>query len=122
MVKPVALIVEDDPGLGEVFSIALKNEFETEIIVEGNAALTRLAQIVPAVVVLDLHLPGSSGKVIFKHIRSDHRLTRTRIILCTADVHEAETLREEVDIVLLKPVSPIQLRQLASRLNEVKED
>ncbi len=43
MDKPIALIVEDDPSLGDVFSLALKNEFETEIIADGNAALTRLA-------------------------------------------------------------------------------
>ena len=116
MVKPIALIVEDDPGLGEVFSIALNNEFETEIIADGKVALSRLGGIIPAVVVLDLHLPGSSGKDIFKQIQSDPRMKKTRVILCTADVHEAEILRDEVDLVLLKPVSPIQLRQLASRL------
>jgi CheY-like chemotaxis protein len=97
----------------------LNNEFETEIIVDGNVALTRLAGVIPAVVILDLHLPGSSGKVVFKQIQSDPRLVKTRVILCTADAHEAETLRDEVDLVLLKPVSPIQLRQLASRLNAV---
>lgn len=116
MPKPIAFIIEDDPGLGEVFSLALKDEFETEISADGDYALTRLAQEVPTVVVLDLHLPGISGKAILRCIQSDFRLAKTKIILCTADANEAETLREEVDIVLLKPVSPIQLRQLASRL------
>jgi CheY-like chemotaxis protein len=116
MTKPTALIVEDDPGLGEVFSIALKDKFETEICSNGTAALTRLGNSIPAIVVLDLHLPGASGKVILKHIQSDERFARTRVILCTADAHEANILREEVDIVLLKPISPTQLRELASRL------
>jgi CheY-like chemotaxis protein len=31
--------------------------FETEIIHDGSQALTRLAEITPAVVVMDLHLP-----------------------------------------------------------------
>ena len=120
MPKPIALIIEDDPGLGEVFSLALRNEFDTEIIIDGDIALARLAQLVPALVVLDLHLPGASGKGIFRRIQSDQRLTNTKVILCTADANEAETLRDQVDIVLLKPVSPIQLRQLASRLHPVK--
>ena len=110
MPKPIALIIEDDPGLGEVFSLALRNEFETEINTDGDFALARLAQVIPAVVVLDLHLPGTSGKGIFRHIQGDQRLTNTKIILCTADANEAETLRNEVDIVLLKPVSPIHHR------------
>ena len=119
MLKPIALIIEDDPGLGEVFSLALRNEFETEIISDGDSALIRLNQLAPTLVVLDLHLPGTSGKGIFRRIRSENRLAITKIILCTADAHEAETLRDQSDIVLLKPVSPIQLRQLALRLHPV---
>ena len=116
MAKPYALIVEDDPGLGEVFSLTLKDIFETEICSNGTAALMRLGKLTPAIIVLDLHLPGMSGKDILKHIKSDNRFNKTRVILCTADAHEANILQEEVDIVLLKPVSPSQLRDLASRM------
>lgn len=116
MTKPLAMIVEDDPGLGEVFSLSLRDSFDTEISSNGTSAISRLGQVVPGIVILDLHLPGASGKDILKHIQSDKRFAKTRVILCTADAHEADTLREEVDIVLLKPVSPSQLRQLASRL------
>ncbi len=116
MIKPLALIVEDDPQLGQIFSLALQPEFETEIIPDGSAALARLALAIPAVIVLDLHLPGVSGQGIFEQIRSDERLVNTRIIVSTADAIQAEAMREEADIVLLKPVSPMQLRVLASRL------
>jgi two-component system, NtrC family, response regulator HydG len=116
MTKPNALIVEDDPGLGEVFSITLKDMFETEICSSGIVALTRLGKLIPAIVVLDLHLPGASGNDILKYIKSNDRFSKTRVILCTADAHEANILQDEVDIVLLKPVSPNQLRELASRM------
>ena len=119
MTKPIVLIVEDDPGLGEVFSIALREKFETEIYSNGTNALTRLGQLIPAIVVLDLHLPGASGMSILKHIQSNERFITTRVILCTADAHEANALREKVDIVLLKPVSPTQLRELALRLSAI---
>ena len=53
-----ALIVEDDKDLSTIFSIALQEaDFETEIVSTGDKALERLADIVPDVVVLDLHLP-----------------------------------------------------------------
>ena len=119
MTKPLAFIVEDDPGLGEVFSLSLKDKFDTEISSNGNTALARLRQIIPAIIVLDLHLPGISGTELLRQIQSDERLVSTRVILCTADAHEANTLREDVDLVLLKPVSPAQLRELASRLYSV---
>jgi hypothetical protein len=39
------------------------------------------------------------------------------VILTTADDRQAETLNNDADIVLLKPVSPMQLRELTLRLS-----
>ncbi len=115
MPKPTAFIVEDDPQLSKIFSISLQTDFETEITGDGDSALARLAEIAPSIVVLDLHIPGKSGKDVLLYIRSEERLAGTRVLLCTADERQAQSLEESADIVLLKPVSPAQLRQIASR-------
>jgi CheY-like chemotaxis protein len=91
-------------------------EFEIEIDHDGQAALTRLAAITPAIVILDLHLPRISGQTILQQIRADERLAKMRVILTTADALRAESLRREADLVLLKPISFYQLRDLAKRL------
>ena len=115
--KPLALVIEDDQKQATVFAQALRMaEYETEIIRDGQEALTRLGEVIPALVVLDLHLPKISGKDIFQQIRADQRLNQTRVMLATADPLFAETLRSKVDLVLLKPISFNQLRDLASRL------
>ena len=115
--KPLALVIEDDNRQATVFAQALRMaDFETEIIRDGREALNRLSEVVPALVVLDLHLPKVSGKDILEQIRSDDRLAKTRVMLATADPLLAESLRAEVDLVLLKPISFNQLRDLASRL------
>ena len=119
MTKPLALIIEDDPQLNTIVSIALRADFEIESLTDGNAGLERLKQTIPNVVILDLNLPGASGKEILQSIRADERLSKTRIILTTADERQAETLREEADIILLKPVSPSQLKELALRLRSI---
>jgi CheY-like chemotaxis protein len=116
MSKPLALIIEDDLEIAKILSLSLKNEFDVEIIANGNSALTRLAQVVPMLIVLDLHLPEVSGMDIFAYIRSDARLRETKVIVCTADALRAEVLRGQADLVLLKPISPSQLRGLASRM------
>jgi DNA-binding response OmpR family regulator len=116
MTKQLAIIIEDDPQLNTIMSITLEPEFEIETYTDGAAGLERLKQIVPGMVVLDLNLPGASGKSILKYIRADKRLVKIRVILTTADERQAEYLRDDADIVLLKPVSPAQLRQLAIRL------
>jgi len=116
MAKPFVFIVEDDPKLNDIISITLQDDFEFEACKDGNSALERLKIIIPNIVVLDLNLPGTSGVDILTYIRSDKRLARTRVILATADERQAETLTDEADIILLKPVSPAQLRELALRI------
>ena len=118
MNEPLALVIEDDVDLNEIFREALTAAgFVTEIALDGQAALDRLSQITPLVVILDLHLPFVSGEAIFRSIRSNPRLTSTRVVLATADAAAAEFLREQADFVLVKPISYSQLRDLSRRLN-----
>ncbi|MBN2118289.1 MAG: response regulator [Anaerolineales bacterium] len=116
MSKPLALIIEDDPEIGNILSISLQNEFEIELLNDGNEALVRLAQVVPALIMLDLYLPAVSGMDIFARIRSDPRLKTTKVIVCSADAIHADALRSQADLVLLKPISPSQVRELACRM------
>ena len=116
MTKPLALIIEDDPQLNTIMSITLQADFEIETYADGSSGLDRLKHTIPKIVVLDLNLPSVQGKEILQNIRADKRLSNTRIIITTADERQAETLTDMADIVLLKPVSPAQLRELASRL------
>ena len=117
MNKPSALIVEDDYDISIIFAQALRAAgFETQIIRSGDTAVMWLSSTAPDVVVLDLHLPRVSGIEILSQIRADPRLAGTRVIIATADDRKAEILREEADLVLVKPVSFSQLRDLALRL------
>jgi CheY-like chemotaxis protein len=114
--KPFALVVEDHPDNALLFAEALNSAgYETEIAREGQRALDRLAQVAPALVLLDLELPRVSGAQILRHIRSDKRLAQVKVILTTASDHLAGPLAQECDLVLLKPISFSQLSELAAR-------
>ena len=120
MANPLALIVEDDYDLSIIFAEALQAAgFETQIVRAGDTALMWLSSTTPEVVVLDLHLPRVAGTSILQQIRNDPHLTDTRVIIATADARLAETLREDADLVLLKPISFTQLRDLAARLTSI---
>jgi two-component system response regulator AdeR len=117
MSELLGLIIEDDDDLSVIFSEALQAAgFKTEIIQSGDQALARLAVTTPDVVVLDLHLPRVAGMDILHQIRADARLAKTRVIVATAHPRMAESLRDEADLVLLKPISFSQLRDLAAIL------
>jgi two-component system response regulator/two-component system chemotaxis response regulator CheY len=117
--KPLALIIEDDPQLNEIIALTLQADFEITACSDGTSGWNRLSEITPHILVLDLHLPGMPGKDILAKLRADERFKDTRVILATADERLAETLTEAADIVLLKPVSPAQLRELANRLKSI---
>jgi two-component system response regulator BaeR len=115
--NPFALIVEDDPDAAAIFAEALRAaEFEIEIIGTGDKALERLTVAEPAIVVLDMHLPQVAGPDILRFIRAEKRLANTQVIIATADPSMADTLHDKADLVLLKPISFSQLRDLAKRL------
>ncbi len=120
MSEKFALIVEDDEDLSTIFTEALKAaDFEAEAIMDGAVAQQRLTEVVPDVIVLDLHLPHVSGDELLDIIRADERLAKTQVIVATADASMAEVLEERADLVLLKPISFMQLRAMASRLGEL---
>ena len=66
----------------------------------------------------DLHLPEVSGTDLLMEIRADERLTKTRVIVATGDPYLANNLRPMADLVLIKPVGYVQLRDLAKHLLE----
>ena len=114
--KPKALIIEDDEEQLYIFAEALRSaEFDTEVVRDGRQAISRFDETQPAVVILDLHLPYVSGEEILAHIRAQEVAVPTRVILATADPHTGKLLETKADLVLLKPISFIQLRELASR-------
>jgi CheY-like chemotaxis protein len=116
MNKALALIIEDNQDVAFIFGEAVKEAgYEIEIVPSGDKALARLAEIVPHLVILDLHLPRVQGSEILDSIRNDRRLDETHVIVATADSRKAETLHEKADLVLLKPIGYHQLRDLASR-------
>lgn len=117
MHKPIAFIIEDDAKLGNVFSLALQlAQIDAELIADGKMALTRLSETTPDLIILDLHLPYVSGDEILRVIRANDRLAQVPVILATADSRQADYLQEQAEIVLLKPISPKQLAELAFRL------
>ena len=115
--NPLAFIIEDDDSHAKFFSDAVAQAgYEIEIIRDGSTALVRLEQAVPDVVILDINLPFVSGTEILRHIRGDKRFANTRVIIASADVRIADTLHNDADLILVKPISYLQLRDLSVRL------
>jgi CheY-like chemotaxis protein len=122
MEKPMsqlALIIEDDEDLASIFAEALRGVgFEVELVADGRMAQERLTNgVIPFLILLDMHLPHISGADILTNvIKKDDRFSKSIVIITTADARMGEAYTEQVDFVMIKPISFVQLRDLTNRL------
>lgn len=115
----LALIIEDDEDLADIFAEAVRGVgFEVEHVADGRKAQERLKSgQVPYLILLDMHLPHVSGEDLLTNtIKLDDRFDKTMIIITTADARMGDAYRDQVDFVLVKPISFVQLRDLTARL------
>ena len=115
----LALIIEDDEDLASIFAEALRGiGYEVELVADGRLAQERLKNGAPPfLILLDMHLPHVSGADLLTNlIKRDERFAKTMVIITTADARMGDTYCDQVDFVLIKPISFVQLRDLTSRL------
>lgn len=76
------LIVDDDENIAELISLYLTKEcFETNLVHDGESALTVYESFQPNLIILDLMLPGMDGYQVCREIRSK---SQTPIIMLSA--------------------------------------
>ena len=114
----LALIIEDDEDLADIFAEALRGVgFEVDHAADGKIAQEKIrSETVPYLILLDMHLPHISGSELLTEINEDDRFSDTITIITTADARMGETYRDQVDFVMVKPISFVQLRDLSAGL------
>src|SRR2546421_972133 len=121
MTRPV-LIVEDDPDIAEGLRYNLEREgLETRVALTGEQGLQAAldAKSPPALIILDLMLPGMSGTELCRRLRREPATRRTPIIMLTARTSEADRvsgLDLGADDYITKPFS---VRELLARVRAV---
>ena len=115
--KPRVLIVEDEPGIADTLQYALRTEgFEPVWCATGEEALARIAEAVPALVILDVGLPDASGFEIFKRIRVTSEVPVVFLTARSDEIDRVVGLELGADDYIAKPFSP---RELVARVRGV---
>ncbi len=73
---------------------------------DGEAALKRLADVDPDLILADVFLPGKSGFDLCRHVKNDPRLRHVRVVLTAGLLEpfdEDEARRAGCDAILKKP-------------------
>lgn len=121
----LALIIEDNDGISSLYEEALQVAgFNTQIVRDGQSAITTLDETQPDIIVLDLNLPHVSGHYILRHLRasSNSKMSNIPVIISTANNVMADAMRQELgenDYLLVKPVDIRQLQHMAKRILKI---
>lgn len=105
------LVIEDDRRIQKSLSRLFQSEdYRVEIAGDGVAGLDLFRNSAPAAVVLDLKLPGMSGKEICRQIKQAAPSLPVVILSAVADVADKVLLLElGADDYVTKPFSPREL-------------
>ncbi len=110
------LVVDDNDALRENLTEALELEgYAVEAVASGQAALAALARDpLPGVVLIDMLMPGMSGRELVTALRRDPRLARLKVALVSGLTPTRDPL--PVDAVLGKPFGVADLLAVVERL------
>ena len=92
--RPVVLVVEDEAALATMLRYNLEKQgFRVEEAVDGQEALTRIAEAVPDIVLLDWMLPVMSGIEVCRQIRRRPATRDLPVIMVTARTEDQDAVR-----------------------------
>ena len=121
----LAFIIEDDRDIADMYAQAVQEAgYAVEVFYDGGTAYERLQRDpAPKLVLLDMHLPATTGNEIAWEMWFE--LDQTHIIIVTADADMASIYRtkQEVEEVFVKPVPLDVIRDVTKRyLDSGKRD
>lgn len=114
------LVADDEEDVLNLVSMNLKNAgFSVIQAVDGTEAISKARMQLPALIVLDIMLPGMSGLEVCKVLKGDPATSRIPVIMLTAKAEEVDRivgLELGADDYITKPFSP---RELVLRVKSV---
>lgn len=118
--KPKVLIADDEPNIVISLEYLMKREgYQVLVARDGEQALSMIRAERPALVLLDVMMPGRSGFEVCQSVRTDEAFADMKIMLLTAkgrDTDVAQGMALGADAYMTKPFST---RELAARVREL---
>jgi CheY-like chemotaxis protein len=112
------LVVDDDASIRELLCIILESRgFAVETAEDGSEALERLrARSLPALVLLDLMMPGMDGLAFLEVLRRDEALAGIPVVVISGDQRATGRLAPaDVQDCMVKPIELDDLLQTVQR-------
>mgnify|MGYP001088028017 CR=1 FL=1 len=124
MERAPILVVDDDPDALEIVGTYLEAEgYQVTTATSGREALSKLEEIRPALVLLDVMMPEMDGWEVARVIKNHPEFADTRVVMLTAKsdfTDKQEGLRAGADDYIVKPVRLEELGRKVARNLEAR--
>lgn len=114
------LIADDEPNIVVSLEYLMKREgYAVSVARDGTSALAAIREQRPALVLLDVMMPGLSGFEVCQEVRADPALAGVRILMLSAKGRETDIAKGQAlgaDAYLTKPFAT---RELVARVREL---
>lgn len=114
--KKKILVVDDDPGIIEIFKIILEENGYHVLIAEDQKIIERVRSEIPDLILLDIWISGLDGRDIARALRKETGTKEIPIIMISA-LSDTKRIAEEsgVDAFLEKPFNIDTLLSLVQK-------
>ncbi len=107
------LIVDDSPSLAGFYAAHLNQAgFVTQVVNDPLRAMDALADSLPEIILLDMHMPGASGPELAQVVRQQDAFLSIPIVFLSAETdmgRQREAMSQGGDEFLQKPIQPEHL-------------
>jgi DNA-binding response OmpR family regulator len=114
------VVIDDEPYILRSLEFVLKKEgLSVDTASNGEEALSKVKQLKPKIVFLDLMMPKLNGFEVCKSIKSDTEVGQVYVIILTAKGQDEDRdlgLQAGADDFMTKPFSP---REVVSKVRSI---
>jgi CheY-like chemotaxis protein len=119
--SPEVLIADDDEFIRRLVTTTLEDVSGVRLLEarDGREAVELAVRTRPALILLDVAMPGLDGIEACRRLRAEPATSKTPIVMLTAhagDDDEARAVAAGADRYLTKPFSPLDLLRLVDEL------
>lgn len=112
------LVIDDEPNIRRFITLNLSTRgYEVTDTRDAESALELLKQRCPALILLDLNLPGISGWEFLDLIRDHPTHSTIPVIIITGSITMGDTRPEQYPMVVDVLVKPLSVQQLLYAIN-----